>query len=132
MIPKVTWTKVEYEKSRYNSSRAKKPSMVWLSKSGSKDKLYRIVNIASDLVAEAGWQNGDRVTLYKAGAALFMLKREKVGLETVRNVSKKQGSMRINSISLVGAIGPSVNGTEFDAWTDGDAIIFKPKRKEIA
>ena len=132
MMPNVKWEKVEYEKVRYAKSRLRKPQTVWLTKTGSKDKFYRIVNISTDLVEQAGWKAGDRVTLYKASKSLFMLKKESVGLETLSTAYKGSKNLRINSINLVGVLAPSINGTEFDAWVDESSVIFKPKRKEIA
>lgn len=132
MMPNVKWEKVEYERDRYAESRAKKKQTVWLSKVKKDDKLYRVVNISQDLVKDAGWADGDRVTLYKASKSLFMLRKESVGLETLRLPYKGSKCLRVNSVNLVGVLAPSINGVEFDAWVDESSVIFKPKRKEIA
>lgn len=105
-------------------------------------KTNRIV-ISGDLISEAGWnKERERVSLYKSGN-LFMFKPNKIGsiyfvgtfknnpdgTKTLNGNTMQTYGFDIRSTLLMVADTNSrfAKRVDYDAWVDGDAILFKFK-----
>lgn len=108
-----------------------KHNTIWLAVKSAKenDTRYNIINFSSDICEKAKWYNGIRVNLARQGTSLFRFKPSSVGLYTVKLVNAKAKTMRLINMLLAAEFRPDENGTEFDAWVDGDTIYCKPKDK---
>ena len=104
---------------------------IWLVAKNAKkgDDRLNTVNIAANLCEKAGWDNGIRVNLARQGNSLFRFKPSSTGLYYPRRVTADTKTMRVGNALLVAELRPHINGTEFDAWVDGDTIYFKPVEK---
>lgn len=86
--------------------------------------------ISSRFMRELGWENGERVNLYKFGKT-FAFKPDKVGLVTI-HVPKKQKSGIITSINLCLEVLASTRSCrKFDGWVEDDVLFFKPAEGEV-
>lgn len=112
------WKKVSYSKKFYKGD----VQTVLIRFSGGEPMGIRF---SRDITDAAGWEGGTRCTLYRSGG-MFKLAKETVGLETVRQES---GLCFINSKGLATQIYAFSSGErEFEAWVDGEDIIFMKKR----
>lgn len=109
---------------------SRKSDRIWLTAKNStkKDDRLNTINISAAICEKAGWRNGIRVNLARQGNSLFRLSPSSVGLYEPRQTSSKVRSMRLTNLYLVAELRPHINGTEFDAWVDGDTIYFKPSK----
>ncbi len=117
---KIEWEEVRFEA---GANRTKKHNLVWLTKAVKTAKSVNKLSVSSDLVAQLGWTDGERVNLYKAGN-MFKMAKGKTGLIRFRNAG---GSLCCNSWALCAELHPDINGTEFDAWVDNGELYFKRK-----
>lgn len=122
-------TSIAYEWETVNvkpaSNRQKRESTVYVTAASTGERLNRL-NITADLVERLGWDDGERVNLKRSkGGTMFALSKDRVGLITL----KKVGNILYHqNYLLIAELMPEQNGTEFDAWIDGEDLIFKPKR----
>lgn len=102
---------------------------VWLTTKSMRpnDTRLNVINISSDLIKKAGWTNGIRVNLYKSGNSLFKFSPSSVGLykPIFTTYKANSGTMKITNILLVAELNPDRNGKEFDAWVEGNEILFR-------
>lgn len=119
----IEWEKVSTKKRSRNGNGG---SSVYLSKTAKGG--YSRMNLSAELTATTGWQTEDRVTLYKQGTKLFLLKRETVGLLTMKGQGRQ---LYINNADACRSLYPTQNGDKFEATYDKDidAVILMPARQ---
>lgn len=111
------------------AKRLKRVSCVWVTctKARFDRELYNKLNISADLVDKLGWTSGTRVNLLRSkGGNMFALRPSKTGLIELK---ENQKVLYCQRWQVVANLNCDQNGTEFDAWVDGDDLIFKPKAK---
>ncbi len=120
------WEEIVVARKRGGGS--KKLNKIWLIANNAKrgDDRLNTINISADICEKAGWDNGTRVNLARQGNSLFRFKPASTGLYYPKRVNSKTHTMRLVNVLLVAELRPHINGTEFDAWVDGDTIYFKP------
>ena len=108
-----------------------KDNRVWLTAKHTKkdDDRLNMIFISANLCEKANWKQGIRVNLARQGNSLFRFKPSSTGLYTPRQINKSSKTMCLSGEVLVAELRPHINGTEFDAWVDGDTIYFKPVEK---
>lgn len=124
------WEEIIVETSKRGGGN-RKTNKIWLVANNSKkeDDRLNTINISANLCEKAGWNNEIRVNLARQGNSLFRFKPSSTGLYYPRRVNSDTKTMRIVNVLLVAELRPHINGTEFDAWVDGDTIYFKPVAK---
>ena len=127
-------TEFEWEEIVVNISRRggkTKDNRVWLTAKHTKkdDDRLNMIFISANLCDKAGWFSGIRVNLARQGNSLFRFKPSTAGLYMPRLINKSSRTMCLCGEILVAELRPHINGTEFEAWVDGDTIYFKPSMK---
>lgn len=108
-------------------NRQKRENEVYLTSASKGERLNRL-NITADLVESLGWNDGERVNLKRSkGGTMFALCKDRVGLISMKRVGN---ILYHQNFLLIAELMPEQNGTEYDAWIDGEDLIFKPKRAQ--
>ena len=122
------WEEITFERTRSGGPTVHKNEVWFLkaSKSSRPSKMYLSRNLTDELC----WTSGDRVQLYRLGNELWALKLHKVGLITLKSdEDSKVAPLYYTSASMCLNFDFDKYGTVFDAWVDGEALFFKPKKK---
>lgn len=109
--------------------RKKRENMVWLTghKKFETHTVYDTMNVSWNLIEELCWTDGTRVNLFRSkGGKLFKLSPDKVGLITLH---QKDTKTWYQSTGMMLEFNVPANGCEFEAWIDGDDLVFKPLAK---
>lgn len=107
--------------------RKSKKKEVWVSRGG-KGSWSRL-NISADLVDELCWTPGVRVNLLRAkGMRMYALRPSNVGLIELKGTGN---SLYYQAWQVVAELNIDQNGVEFDAWVDGESLVFKPKEPRV-
>ena len=92
-----------------------------------------VFSISAQLGRDLGWNDVERVNLYRAGST-FVLKPDKVGLMKVVKVTKGSESRKIcNKNFCIEVLSRCRSARKFDGWAEGDnpkMLFFKPKEGE--
>lgn len=106
--------------------RLRRNSCVWVTCTKERNRsLYNKLNISADLVDKLCWTAGTRVNLLRSkGGNLFALRPSKTGLIELK---EQQKTLYVQRWQVVANLNCDMNGTEFDAWVDGEDLVFKPK-----
>lgn len=107
--------------SRHRSHKAK---TIWLA--GSDKNRVNKVCISADLIAQLRWAPGTRVDAFRSGS-MFKFQPAKVGLYTLRVQTQNSKTLVITDSALAHELRAFSEASEFDAWIDGEALLFKKK-----
>lgn len=88
----------------------------------------KVMNISAKYIKELGWKNKERVNL-KGKGGTFALEPCKTGLVTVHVNSSGGGA--ITSVNFcIEVLSRTRSCREYEGWTEGDVLFFRPKRGE--
>lgn len=127
MVMDFDWELVETEKRKKGPRNLS--DKVWLTSRINKagHEIVDKMHISFNLVDELCWSDGTRVNLFRSKSGkMFKMCADKVGLITLRQAGTRTWYQDVN---LMLEFNVPANGKEFDAWVDGEDLVFKPVAK---
>lgn len=141
LVSGIEWTPLDVSNYKRRGGNHKDERVVKLVTKKHKDtgkEMVTHLTVSYALGKDAGWKAGTKVRLFKSGK-MFMLKPEKSSLTIPirqpnrRTEGENRASFIVGGVEIARAVHSAVyQATKrediyvFEAWVDGDAVIFKP------